>query len=440
MSYTLIQNARLLRREKGKIEDVDLLLEKSQDQKSATLIAIEKRIPKSSLAFPATVLNLRGNLITPCFTDLSVCLREPGSMYKESIEKTACAARRGGYDRLLCFFEPTAAFSSFDVLSYWRALPERVDVKLSFTAQAFLSDGTLVPLEELFGHSDTLLTNRFVNSDNRAILLDAMRKTAAQDKGFVFYPRVASLARNGVVNRSIASGLKVEGISPVAESLAVAEGIMLAEEAGCRLHISGVSCEKSIALVREAKKLGLPITSDTAPDYFYFNDSEVYYQGAAAKLMPPLREERDRLAVIDGIADGTIDAIASHHTPHAPRDYEGVTLENAPFGSVGLELTLPAAVDALLSRGYITTARLIELLSYAPARILSSLGMMQTAGCDLKVGDTPSFNIVSLDRAVCIKEDYFFGRAKNTPFDGAYLQGAVERTYRKGIEIDLEAK
>lgn len=438
MSYILIQNARLLQSEKGKIADVDLLLEKSADGRSATLVAIEKRIPKSSLDKSVTALNLRGNLITPCFTDLSVCLREPGSMYKESIEKTAAAARHGGYDSLLCFFEPTEAFSSFDVLSYWRALPKREDVGLAFTAQAFLSDGTLAPLDELLGYSNTLLTNRFVNSDNRAILLNAMRAAAEKDKGFVFYPRVASLARGGVVNRSIASGLKVEGISPVAESLAVAEGIMLAEEAGCRLHISGVSCEKSISLLREAKKLGLPITADTAPVYFYFNDSEVYYRGASAKLMPPLREERDRLAVIDGIADGTIDAIASHHTPHAPRDYEGVTLQNAPFGAVGLELTLPAAVEALLSRGYITTARLIELLSYAPARILASLGVPKALGHELKVGDTPNFNIVSLDTAVYIGESHFCGRAKNTPFEGGYLQGAVERTFRNGMEIALK--
>ncbi len=438
MSYTLIQNARLFREEKGKIEDVDLLLKKARDGRSATLVAIEKRIPKQSLDAPVTVLNLRGNLVTPCFTDLSVCLREPGAMYKENIEKTVAAARHGGYDRVLAFFEPTAEFSSVDVLSYWRALPAHSDVMISFTAQAFLPDGTLAPLDELLGYSGTVLTNRFVNSDNRAILLEAMRVCAAADKAFVLYPRVASLARNGSVNRSIAAGLKVGGISPVAESLAVAEGIMLAEEASCRLHISGVSCEKSIALVREAKKLGLPITADTSPAYFYFNDSEVYYRGALAKLMPPLREERDRLAVIDGIADGTIDAIASHHTPHATRDYEGVTLENAPFGAVGLELTLPAAVDALLSRGYITTSRLIELLSYAPSRILASLGVSETSGCDLKVGDMPNFNILSLDRAVYIGQEYFCGRAKNTPFTDAYLQGAVEHTYRRGIEINLK--
>ena len=437
MSYTLIQNARLLQRETGRIEDVDLLLEKLPDGTSATLVAMEKRIAKQSLDAPVTVHNLRGNLVTPCFTDLSVCLREPGAMYKESIAKTLVAARRGGYDRLLAFFEPTDAFSSFDVLSCWRALPQNKDVALTYTAQAFLSDGTLAPLSELLGYADTVLTNRYVNSDNRAILLDAMRACAEADKAFVLYPRVASLARGGVVNRSIASGLKVKGVSPVAESLAVAEGIMLAEEAACRLHISGISCEKSVSLVREAKKHGLPITADTAPAYFYFNDSEVYYRGAMAKLMPPLREERDRLAVIEGLADGTIDAIASHHTPHALRGYENKPISDAPFGSVGLELTLPAAVEALLSRGLVSIARLVELLSYAPSRILASLGVSCETACELEVGKTPNFNIISLDRAVYVGKEYFHGQARNTPFADTYLQGAVERTFRRGIEIDL---
>ena len=324
------------------------------------------------------------------------------------------------------------------MLSYWRELPQNESVRLSFTAQAFLSDGTLAPLGELLGYSDTVLTNRYVNSDNRAILLDAMVAAARADKSFVFYPRVASLSRHGAVNSSIASGLKVGAIPPVAESLAVAEGIMLAEEAGCRLHISGVSAEKSVSLVREAKKHGLSVTADTSPSYFYFNDSEVYYRGAVAKLMPPLRSERDRLAVVDGIADGTIDAIASHHTPHASRDYLDKTLESAPFGAVGLEVTLPAVVDALLSRGLISTQRMIELLSYAPARILASLGVSVTTGCDLKVGDTPNFNIVSLDRALYVSEAHFCGRATNTPFHSSYLQGGVERTYRRGIEIKLK--
>ena len=436
--YTLIQNARLLNRAKGKIEDVDLLLKDAPDKQSATLVAIEKRIPKQSLDAPFTAINLRGNLVTPCFTDLSVCLREPGAMYKESIAKTLEAARHGGYDRLLAFFEPTDAFSSFDVLTYWRTFPQNSEVALTYTAQAFLSDGTLGALDELLSYPDTVLTNRYVNSDNRAILLEAMRACAKANKAFVLYPRVASLARGGAVNRSIASALKVGGILPVAESLAVAEGIMLAEEASCRLHISGISTEKSVSLVREAKKHALPVTADTAPMYFYFNDSEVYYRGAKAKLMPPLREERDRMAVIEGIADGTVDAIASHHTPHAHRDYLGKTLETAPFGSIGLELTLPSAVEALLSRGLVSIARLIELLSYAPASILASFGVALDTGCELKVGDTPNFNIISLDRAVYIGRDYFHGQAENTPFSDAYLQGAVERTFRRGKEIVLK--
>ena len=433
--YTLIQNARLVREGSAKLEDADLLLKVADDNRSATLVAIESRIARASLDGPCSIINLRGNVVAPCFTDLSVCLREPGGMYKESIAKTLDAARHGGYDALLSFFEPTEQFSSHEVLAYWQKLPKDDTVALLFTAQAFLADGMLAELDALLAYPDTVLTNRFVNSDSRAILLEAMQACHDQNKTFVLYPRVASLARNGAVNRHIAAGLKVSGISPVAESLAVAEGIMLAEEAECRLHISGISTEKSVMLVREAKKIGLPVTADTAPAYFYFNESEVFYRGAEAKLMPPLREERDRLAVIEGLADGTIDAIASHHTPNAPRDYRGVSLADAPFGAVGLEVTLPAAIEALLSRGLISTVRLFELLSIAPRRILKEMGVVLPENCSLTVGDTPNFNIVSLDSTVMVDEAFFHGRATNTPFKGAYLQGRVERTFRHGIEI-----
>lgn len=435
--YTLIQNARVLREGGTRIEDADLLLQTAEDGKSAVIVAIERRIPRQSLDGTLSVINVRGNLVTPCFKDLSVSLREPGNMYKESIAATVNAARHGGYDTLLSFFESHTDYTPRDVLEYWHAYPQDPDVRLAFTAPAFSADGTLSPIEELLSYSDTVLTNRFATSDNRAILLDAMRACADAGKTFVLYPRVSSLARNGAVNAHIASGMKANGILPVAESLAVAEGIMLAEEAGCSLHIAALSLEKSVSLVREAKKHGLPVTADTSPAYFYFSEAELYYNGARAKLFPPLREERDRMAVLEGISDGTIDAIASHHVPNATRDYQNTTLQSAPFGAVGLELTLPATVEALLAHGMITTVRLVELLSLAPRRILSGMGIETAKGHFLQVGDTPNFNVLSLDATVKISESSFHGRATNTPFMDTYLQGAVERTFRRGLEVKL---
>ena len=434
--YVLIQNARIVREGAKRPEDADLLLKYAEDGKSAVIAEIAPRIARGSLDGPVSIVNVRGNLVTPCFADLSVCLREPGSMYKESIEKTVSAAYHGGYDAFLAFFEPSERDLISDVLAYWQSYPKNGLVSMGFSAQAFLADGTLALLDEYLACGNTVLTNRFAVSDNRAILLAAMRASARAGKPFVLYPRVASLLRGGVVNASVASGLKVAPLAPVGESLAVAEGIMLAEEAGCSLHIAAISCEKSVALVREAKRVGLPVTADTSPAYFYFNDTEVFYRGAQAKLMPPLRGEADRLAVIDGIADGTIDAIASHHTPNAERDYRTATLADAPFGSVGLELTLPSAVEALLSRGVISTVRLVELLSTAPRRILKGMGIDCPDG-SLSVGSEPNFNILSLDSAVQIDERHFHGRATNTPFLGTYLQGHVERTFRRGIEVKL---
>ena len=433
--YLLIQNARLVREGKAKPEDVDLLLENTENGHTRRLVAIEKRIAKQTLDGPVTILNVRGNLVAPSFSDLSLCLREPGGMYKESVKETLTAALHGGYRDLLAFYEPNDSFSTEEVLSFWQSLSQNGQFSFGFTAQAFRSDGLLANTDELLSYPNTLLTNRFSVSDNRAILLGAMRACREKGRAFVLFPRVASLVKNGAVNQNIAGGMKLPGLSPVAESLAVAEGIMLAEEAGCRLHVSAISTKKSVSLVREAKKLGLPVTADTSPAHFYFNESEVFYRGTAAKLFPPLREERDRLGVLEGICDGTIDAIASHHTPHSARDYQGKTLADAPFGAVGLEIAFPAAVEALLSSGMISTVRLVELLSIAPRRILGEMGISLPQGHGLTIGDTPDFNILSLDRALYVTKESFHGKATNSPFEGAYLQGRVEAVFRAGVEV-----
>ncbi|MBQ7365043.1 MAG: hypothetical protein IJW46_05555 [Clostridia bacterium] len=434
--YILIQNARIVQTAQKRIVDADLLLKVAPDGGSATVAAIEPRIPKDSVNGTVKLLNARGNLITPCFADLSVTLREPGSMYKQSIEKTAEAARAGGYDTILSFFEPSDTFSLQEVLSYWQALPKRKDVEMAFTAYAFLKDGSLVDPDAVFAQPAVALTNRYVSSDNRAILQAAMAASALRDRTFVLYPRVASLAREGVVNRHVAPSLRVKGLSPIVEEIAVAESLMICEDVGCRLHIAGVSTAKSVKLVRDAKKAGIAVTADTAPPYFTFHDGEVFFRGKEAKLFPPLREEADRMAVIEGIADGTIDAIASHHTPHAARDYQRKTLTDAPFGGVGLETVFAASVEALLSRGYISTLRLVDLVSTAPRRILQGMGVVTDAD-PIAVGKTPNFNLVSLDKKFPVTEALFCSRAHNSPFMGLTLQGMPEHTFRRGIEVPL---
>lgn len=434
--YTLIQNARIVGSSREATRDADLVLELQENGQSAVITAIEPRITKDALTGTVQIINARGNLITPCFADLSTVIRDPGLMYKQNIASMTASAVKGGYDTLLGFFEASKPSDMSEALYYWHALPKNPKLSFAYTAEAFLPNGQLAPLEEYLSYHDVALTNRFCNSDNRAILLSAMRASREADRTFVLYPSVASLSRGGVVNRHIAPLLRLPGVSPVAEELAVAEGIMLSEDAGCRLHIGGISTKKSVALVREAKASGLPVTADTSPAYFYFNEGELYFRGMNAKLSPPLREESDRLAVIEGIRDATIDAIASHHTPHAVSDYQNVTLLTSPFGSLGLKTAFAAAVEALLSRGVITIPRLVELFCDAPRRILSELGF-RPESARIAVGESPNFNLVALDKKLPVTKATYDDRTNNAIFLGTTLQGRVERSFRRGVEIRL---
>ncbi len=434
-TYTLIQNARLITESSERIEKADLLLKTLPGGREAALIRIDGKIARDALDGTVSYINARGNLVLPPFADLSVCVRDPGAMYKESFGGSLKAALHGGFDTFLTFFEPDGKILDEELLAYWHSLPEDRYVTPFFTTPAFTKSGSLVPLDILDAFPDTILSNRFVGSDNRAILLDAMKACCRRGKGFVLYPRVASLSREGVVNSHIAPKLHVAGIAPIAEEIAVSEGIMLAEEAGCRLHISGVSTAKSVAIVRRAKAEGASITADTAPVYFSFTESELWYQGSACKLMPPLREEGDRLAVIEGIVDGTIDAIASHHMPNDKSDYLGRSLQEAPFGAVGLETVLPATVETLLTVGKISIMRLYELLSASPRKILKELGVPLSDEHTLSLGKTPHFNIISLDKAVTIDRSFIHGRAINTPFYSRVLQGKVEEIFRFGMRV-----
>ena len=226
--------------------------------------------------------------------------------------------------------------------------------------------------------------------------------------------------------------LGLPGLPGAAEDLMVARDLLLLELTGGRYHVAHLSTARSLELVREAKARGLAATCEVTPHHLLLTDEEVATSAMStnAKMKPPLRSEDDRQALLAGLADGAIDAIASDHAPHHA-DEKDVEFSLAPFGIVGLETTLSLCLDRLVRPGLIDLRRLVELLSTAPARILG------VEGGSLAEGSVADVTLLSLDRRVTVSPRRFRSKGRNTPFSGWKLRGRPVATVVGGRPIEL---
>jgi len=224
--------------------------------------------------------------------------------------------------------------------------------------------------------------------------------------------------------------LGLPGIPGSAEDVMVARDIILAEDTGGRYHVAHLSTARSLEMVRRARAQGLRVSCEAAPHHLILTDEEVARSGFStnAKMKPPLRSERDREALVNGLADGTVDCIASDHAPHHA-DEKDVQFNLAPFGILGLETTLSLCLDRLVTQGILSLRRLIELLSTGPARVLN------LPGGTLKPGSPADVTIFQADEEVTIRAAAFRSRSRNTPFDGWKLRGGPVATFLEGRRI-----
>jgi dihydroorotase len=220
----------------------------------------------------------------------------------------------------------------------------------------------------------------------------------------------------------------------MAEDLQVARDIMLAELTGARVHVAHISTARSVAFVREAKTRGVQITCEVTPHHFTLTDAEVQKRSyhTHTKMAPPLRSEKDVAAMLEGLSDGTIDAIATDHAPHHANE-KMLEFDRAPFGIVGLETAVPLALDRLVATGIISMTRLIDLLSCIPARIFN------LPGGSLLKGSPADITIFDPDREIVIDAASFKSKSRNTPFDAWKLKGMVMATFVAGRRPEAPA-
>ena len=371
-------------------------------------------------------IDAEGCWVVPGLIDMHVHLREPGEEYKEDILSGTRAAAAGGFTAVACMPNTKPVNDSRAVTALILSQAEKADARVYPVAA--ISKNSLGSALTEFGE---LKANGVVAvSDDGLPVRDSqlMRRALeyADDHGLlvISHSEEPSLS-NGVMNEGIFSTrLGLKGIPTAAESIMVYREIALAECLGKRVHIAHVSCAMSVDLIRSAKARGVRVTAETAPHYFTLTDEAVMGYTTNAKMNPPLRSEKDRQAIRQGLADGTFDAIATDHAPHSMLEKE-VEFDRAMNGIIGLETSLPLSLS-LVREGVIDEQKLVELMSVNPARILGIKGGTLSAGA---VADV---TVINPEIAFTYTKEQVVSKSKNSPFLGEKLQGRAVYTIMGG--------
>lgn len=374
-------------------------------------------------------IDLNGLTVLPGLIDLHVHLREPGFERKEDIESGSRAAVKGGFTQICCMPNTKPAIDGKVVVSYIKNRAREVNLCKVHPIGA-ITEGQEGKNLAAIGAMKTAGIVA-VSEDGKSVLSTKLMANAMQyaaDFGLkcLCHCEDGSLVDGGVVNEGYNSTLTgLKGSLRAAEDIVVAREILLAESLDLPVHICHVSTYSAVQLIREAKARGVKVTAETCPHYFTLTDDAILSYDTNTKVNPPLREERDRLAIVAGLKDGTLDCIVTDHAPHHEDD-KRVEYDLAAFGISGLETSFALSYTALVKSGEMSLAELADKMSGNPAR---TLGL---EGGRLEVGAPADFTAVDPDEEWTVDPGKFVSKGKNTPFAGRKVFGKVKYTVVDG--------
>ncbi len=389
-------------------------------------IAIENGIIAGFYNGGGEIIDASGLICAPGLVDMHVHLREPGYTHKETIETGCRAAAAGGVTSLLAMPNTRPVADTPEIVRWilQKAAGQPCRVYTAAAITRGLAGEDLTDFAALKKAGAIALTD-----DGRPVLTAALMRKASIHAAQLGLPITAhceelTLAKGGLMNEGENSRrFGISGIPRSAEDVAVAREILLAENEGVPVHIAHVSTRGSVQLIREAKRRGVKVTAETAPHYFTLTDDMLATRNANFRMNPPLGDESDRLAVIEGLRDGTLDVIATDHAPHAPE--EKADFASAPNGVIGLETSLAVGITTLVEPGLLSFTELIRKMSAAPASILGI-----PAGT-LKPGAPADLVLFHPTEQWTVSPPYH-SKSINTPFEGMTLTGRVKMTLLGG--------
>lgn len=420
--WALLKGGRVIDPSRGIDEIADVLI------RDGIIAEIGKISIESMDGVPGDVYDVTGKIVAPGLIDMHVHLREPGEEHKETIATGAAAAAAGGFTTIVAMPNTHPAPDSRAVADLITLLGRRTPINV-LTCGALtknMAGEEMAELGELAEAGAVAVSDDGYPIQNSLVMRRVMEYAGMLDLPVLTHCEDKDLTSGAVMNEGIVSTVVgLRGMPAMAEVGMVERNIRLAELSGCRVHIQHVSCAGSVDAIRLAKVRGAKVTAETCPQYFTLTDEVLADYDTNTKMNPPLRTAADVEAVKAGLADGTIDVIATDHAPHSLEDKE-VEMTNASFGIVGLETALPLVITELVDGGVMGLSEAIEKLTAAPAK---TLGLKSGT---LSIGAPADIVVFDPEAEVTVKASAFKSMGRNTPFDGWNLKGAVIATIAAG--------
>lgn len=410
----LIRNGYMIDPKSGREGNYDILIEGDKITKIGT------KLPDQGEK--CQVIDAEGLLVAPGLVDVHVHFREPGFTRKENIDTGAAAAAKGGFTTVVMMANTNPPIDSPEVLRQVldRGRETGIHVLSCANVTMGMKGRELTPMKELAALGASGFTDDGVPLLEEEIVRSAMKAAAELDLPLSFHEENPKFIENNGIHRGKASEYFGIGGSPrEAEIDMIGRDLELALETGACINIQHISTKEGVELVRQAKKKGSNIHAEATPHHFTLTEEAAIRYGTLAKMNPPLREEADRQEIIRGLADGTIDIIATDHAPHTAEEKAG-TITEAPSGIIGLETSLALGITELVEGGYLTVKQLLRLMSANPAAMYRlDAGFLEEGG--------PA-DVILIDTNREWTPETYASKACNTPFTGWKLKGRVVET------------
>ncbi len=419
----LIQNGYVMDPKSGREGVMDILVKDKRIEKMGTGLA--KGLSEQELK-ECQIIDAEGKIVAPGLVDVHVHFREPGFTHKEDIETGSKAAAKGGFTTVVLMANVKPQVDNVETLQYIleRGKTTGIHVETCANVTMGMAGKELVDMKTLAENGAVGFTDDGVPIMDVELVKEAMKQVAALDMPISFHEEDATLITNNGINCGKASEFYGIGGSPREAEISLSgRDLQLALETGACINIQHISSKEAVELVRQAKKQGKNIHAEATPHHFTLNEKAAIKYGTMAKMNPPLREEADRLAIIEGLADGTIDLIATDHAPHTAEE-KAKPITEAPSGIIGLETALSLAITVLVNGRHLTMMQVLEKMAYNPAK------MYHLDAGYLAEGGPADIIIIDKD-ALQVFEEYA-SKASNTPFTGCKMNGVVCTTICDG--------
>lgn len=381
------------------------------------------------------VIDGKGQFLTCGFIDIQVHFRFPGQTHKEDLESGAKTANKGGFTKVVCMPNTSPVADHPEIIKEMISQAKKIH-KLDILPTASVTKGLegkeLTDFKELLEAGASAFTDDGKGIQSDDVFLEALKEAKKYNTLVLDHSEDFKLSNGGHIHLgSVSQKYQIKGIDPMSEACHVERGIKMSRETGARYHVLHMSTIASLEAVKKAKEEGLAVTCEVSPHHLFLCDEDIplrddgFGLDSNYKMNPPLRSKKDKQAMVEALIDGYIDAIATDHAPHS-EDEKNTTIDQAPFGIIGLETAFPLVYTELVRTNKMTLKRLVDLFTTGPARVFNF------EKPEISPGKSADLVLINLEEKFIYKKSEILSKSKNSPFIGREMYGRVKKTFYKG--------